>query len=48
MKLRYKITVRYLQWKSHLGILKSIAEVACEVWRNSYVRRYIPVVGVAE
>jgi hypothetical protein len=48
MNLRCKITVRNLEWKSHLGILKSIVDVACEVRRNRYVRRFIPVVGVVE
>ena len=48
MNLRYKITVRNLEWKRHLGILQSIVDVACEVRRNRYVRRYIPVVGVVE
>jgi len=48
MNLRYKITVKNLEWKNHLGILKSIVDVACEVRRNRYVRRYISVVGVVE
>jgi hypothetical protein len=48
MNLRYKIAVRNLEWKSHLGILQSIVDLACEVRRNRYVRRYIPVVGAVE
>jgi hypothetical protein len=40
--------IRNLEWKSHLGILKSSIDVACEGRRNRYVRRYISVVGVAE
>jgi hypothetical protein len=40
--------IRNLEWKSYLGILKSSIDVACAGRRKRYVRRYIPVVGVAE